>query len=72
MRHYLGALLATGGLIVVTHRVGRTRGAWREARPARFSVRSGRKLAWSHTARLAAGVAAVIIGLLMAGFELAR
>ncbi|WP_328461062.1 hypothetical protein OHA21_31530 [Actinoplanes sp. NBC_00393] len=66
---YLGALLATSGLIAVVYR---PHAAWREARPARYSVRSGRRLAWSHTVRLAAGVVAMIIGLLMAGFELAR
>ncbi|MBG0560063.1 hypothetical protein [Actinoplanes aureus] len=65
---YLGALLATGGLIVVAYRPN---AAWREARSARYSMRTGRKLAWSHTVRLAAGVTAVIVGLLIAGFELA-
>ena len=65
---FLGALLATGGLIVVAYR---PHAAWREGRSARYTLRAGRRLAWSHTARLAAGVAAVITGLLLAGFEMA-
>jgi hypothetical protein len=64
-------LIVTGGMLVA-YRVGRTHAAWREVRSARFSVRTGRRLAWSHTARLAAGIAMVIAGLLMAGFELSR
>jgi hypothetical protein len=66
---YLSALLATGGLLVVAYRPP---AAWRQARSARYSVRTGRRLAWPHTVRLAAGVTAMIAGLLLAGFELAR
>ncbi|MEV6298897.1 hypothetical protein AB0M02_05750 [Actinoplanes sp. NPDC051861] len=68
---YVGALLATGGALVA-YRAGRTHAAWREVRSARYSARPGRKLAWSHSARLAAGVAVIIAGLLMAGFEMSR
>jgi hypothetical protein len=64
-------LLATGG-VLLAYRAGRTHAAWREVRSARFSVRMGRRLAWTHTVRLLAGAAMVTAGLLMAGFELSR
>ncbi|WP_229069204.1 hypothetical protein [Actinoplanes sp. DH11] len=62
-----GTLTAT---IVVAYRAGRARAAWHDVHAAKHAVRDTRRIAWAHTARLAAGMAVVLIGLLAAGFQL--
>ena len=68
---YLSVALTAGGLLAVAYRMGRAHAAWHEVHAARGAVRQNRRVAWSHTLRLAAGVLVILIGLLAAAFQLA-
>ncbi|BCJ42218.1 hypothetical protein GCM10010168_87840 [Actinoplanes ianthinogenes] len=68
----LGTLLAVATVPVIAYRLGRTHAAWQDARSSKRSFRQDRRTAWSHTARLAAGAALVLLGLTAAAYDLAR
>ncbi|WP_433826697.1 hypothetical protein ACQP2E_31985 [Actinoplanes sp. CA-015351] len=68
---YVSVALTAGGLLVVAYRMGRVHAAWHEVHAAKHGVRQNRREAWAHTVRLAAGIAVTLMGLLVAGFQLA-
>ncbi|MEV6342261.1 hypothetical protein [Actinoplanes sp. NPDC051851] len=66
----VGALSAVAAALTAAYRWGRAEAAWRDVRSAKRSVRTSRRQAWSHTARLATGALLVLLGLTAAAFDL--
>ncbi|MEU4688080.1 hypothetical protein [Actinoplanes sp. NPDC023714] len=69
---YLSVALTAGGLLAIAYRLGRCQAAWHEVAAAKQGLRANRRVAWLHTVRLAVATAVVLLGLLAAGFHLAR
>ena len=69
---FVSVMLTAGGLLTVAYRAGRTHAAWHDVRAAKHAVRDSRRTARTHSARLAVGIALVLIGLVAAGINLSQ
>ena len=68
----VASLLTAATVLVLGYRLGRAHAAWRDVREAKRAVAVTRRLAWRHTAGLAAGGVAVLLTLIAIGYDLAR
>ena len=68
----VASLLTAATVLVLGYRLGRAHAAWRDVRAAKRAVTVTRRLAWRHTAGLAAGGLAVLVTLIAIGYDLAR